>query len=124
MFCVAVQGLLRVLSAASRLPIPWLKSIVNPMIALLMGAAAMAQLDPVTKDGGRGVIINTASIAAEDGQMGQAAYSASKGGVAQLTKSLAAAWAEDGIRVNAIAPSITAEPPWRGFRSKPRACGD
>ena len=48
-------------------------------------AAAMAGLDPVTPDGGRGVIVNTSSVAAQDGQIGQAAYSASKGGVLGLT---------------------------------------
>ena len=45
----------------------------------------MAGLDPVTPDGGRGVIVYTASVAAEDGQIGQAAYAASKGGVLGLT---------------------------------------
>ncbi|WP_163366773.1 SDR family NAD(P)-dependent oxidoreductase, partial [Klebsiella aerogenes] len=48
-------------------------------------AAGMASLDTVTADGGRGVIVSTASVAAEDGQIGQVAYSASKGGVVGMT---------------------------------------
>ena len=69
-------------------------------------AAAMMALDPVTADGGRGVIVNTSSIAAFDGQIGQAAYAASKGGVASLTLPVARDLARDGIRVVAIMPGL------------------
>jgi NAD(P)-dependent dehydrogenase (short-subunit alcohol dehydrogenase family) len=69
-------------------------------------AAAMAALAPVTPDGGRGVIINTASVAAEDGQIGQAAYSASKGGIVGLTLPVARDLAGYGIRVMSIMPGI------------------
>lgn len=69
-------------------------------------AVAMAALDPVTPDGGRGVIVNTASVAAEDGQIGQAAYSASKGGVLGLTLPVARDLASHGIRVMSIMPGI------------------
>ncbi|MGB0920207.1 MAG: SDR family NAD(P)-dependent oxidoreductase [Alphaproteobacteria bacterium] len=69
-------------------------------------AAGMSQLDPVTKDGERGVIINTASVAAFDGQVGQAAYSASKGGVVGMTLPIARDLSRDGIRVNTIAPGL------------------
>ena len=69
-------------------------------------AASMVKLDPVCEDGERGVIVCTASVAAEDGQMGQAAYSASKGGVAAMTLPIARDLARDGIRVNTILPGI------------------
>ena len=70
-------------------------------------AKGMLDLEPL-EDGERGAIVNTASVAAEDGQMGQAAYSASKGGVAQLTKGMAADLARHGIQVNALSPGYFA----------------
>ena len=69
-------------------------------------AEQMAKNEPVNKDGGRGVIINTASVAAFDGQIGQAAYSASKGGVVGMTLPMARELARFGIRVMTIAPGI------------------
>jgi NAD(P)-dependent dehydrogenase (short-subunit alcohol dehydrogenase family) len=69
-------------------------------------AAGMAGLDPLGEDGERGVIVNTASIAAWDGQIGQAAYAASKAGVAGMTLPMARDLARSGIRVTAIAPGI------------------
>src|SRR5207244_6032728 len=68
-----------------------------------LAAAAMAKNQPGT-DGERGVIINTASVAAYDGQIGQAAYSASKGGVVSMTLPIARDLASLGIRVCTIAP--------------------
>lgn len=73
-------------------------------------AVGMASLDPVDASGEKGVIINTASVAAEDGQMGQAAYAASKGGVVSLTLPLARDLMAEGIRVNAILPGIFETP--------------
>lgn len=69
-----------------------------------LAAAAMANNAPITEDGGRGVIINTASVAAFDGQIGQAAYSASKGGIVAMTLPIARELARFGIRVVTIAP--------------------
>jgi NAD(P)-dependent dehydrogenase (short-subunit alcohol dehydrogenase family) len=69
-------------------------------------AAAMAGLDPVTEDGGRGVIVNTASVAATDGQIGQAAYASSKGGVVGLTLPVARDLSGFGIRVMTIMPGL------------------
>jgi NAD(P)-dependent dehydrogenase (short-subunit alcohol dehydrogenase family) len=69
-------------------------------------AAGMAGLAPVTKDGGRGVIVSTASVAAEDGQIGQAAYAASKGGINGLTLPVARDLAREGIRVMTIMPGL------------------
>lgn len=73
-------------------------------------AVGMASLDPLDASGEKGVIVNTASVAAEDGQMGQAAYAASKGGVVSLTLPLARDLMAEGIRVNAILPGIFETP--------------
>ncbi|MCB9139812.1 MAG: SDR family NAD(P)-dependent oxidoreductase [Caldilineaceae bacterium] len=74
-----------------------------------LAAARIAQAEP-GEDGERGVLVNTASIAAYDGQMGQAAYASSKGGVVGLTLPLARDLARDGIRVMTIAPGIFETP--------------
>ena len=71
-------------------------------------AQGMVAADPVGEE--RGVIINTASIAAYEGQMGQAAYAASKGGIAGLTLPMARDLSRDGVRVMAIAPGIFGTP--------------
>jgi NAD(P)-dependent dehydrogenase (short-subunit alcohol dehydrogenase family) len=97
---------------------------VNLTGTFLMGAhcaLAMAQLDPVTQDGGRGVIINTASVAAEDGQMGQAAYSASKGGVVGMTLPMARDLAVYGIRVVSIMPGLFETPMMASLSDELRA---
>lgn len=73
-------------------------------------AEQMANNDPVNDDGGRGVIINTASIAAYEGQVGQLAYSASKGGVVGMTLPMARDLASYGIRVNTIVPGLIHTP--------------
>lgn len=76
-------------------------------------AAGMLTLNPL-ENGERGVITNTASIAAEDGQVGQAAYSAAKGGVVGMTLPIARDFMNDGIRINTILPGIFATPPMLG----------
>lgn len=75
-----------------------------------LAAAEMAKTDPVDADGSRGAIVNTASVAAFDGQIGQAAYSASKGGIVGMTLPVARDLASVGIRVNTIAPGIIDTP--------------
>jgi NAD(P)-dependent dehydrogenase (short-subunit alcohol dehydrogenase family) len=70
----------------------------------------MAKNTPVTTDGERGVIVNVASVAAFDGQVGQAAYSASKSGVAGMTLPIARDLVKQGIRVVTIAPGIFETP--------------
>jgi NAD(P)-dependent dehydrogenase (short-subunit alcohol dehydrogenase family) len=81
-------------------------NLIGTFNMIAQSAAGMAALDPITSDGGRGVIVNTASVAAEDGQMGQAAYAASKGGVVSLTLPVARDLARDGIRVMTILPGL------------------
>lgn len=73
-------------------------------------AHAMSGLDPITDDGERGVIINAASIAAYEGQIGQAAYSASKGGIVAMTLPAARELGRFGIRIMAIAPGAVSTP--------------
>lgn len=73
-------------------------------------AARMVTADPIDADGARGVIINTASVAAFDGQVGQVAYSASKGGIVAMTLPMARDLADKGIRVNTIAPGLFLTP--------------
>lgn len=85
-------------------------NLIGTFNMLRLASADMATLEPVTKSGERGVIINTASIAAFEGQIGQAAYAASKGGVVALTLPAARELARIGIRVMAIAPGAVATP--------------
>jgi len=80
-------------------------NLVGTFRCIAKSAAGMLTLDPL-EDGERGAIVNTASVAAEDGQMGQAAYSASKGGVVGMTLPIARDLMSEGIRVNTILPGI------------------
>lgn len=77
---------------------------------LRLAANEMKNNEPYTDSGERGVIINTASVAAFDGQMGQAAYAASKAGIAGMTLPLSRDLSEFGIRVNTIAPGVFMTP--------------
>ena len=79
-------------------------NLIGTFRCIAKSAAGMLTLDPI--DGERGAIVNTASVAAEDGQMGQAAYSASKGGVVGMTLPIARDLSSEGIRVNTILPGI------------------
>jgi NAD(P)-dependent dehydrogenase (short-subunit alcohol dehydrogenase family) len=85
-------------------------NLIGSFNMLRLAAAAMSSAPALNDDGERGVIINTASVAAFEGQIGQAAYSASKGGVAALTLPAARDLARSGIRVLAIAPGILKTP--------------
>jgi NAD(P)-dependent dehydrogenase (short-subunit alcohol dehydrogenase family) len=80
-------------------------NLIGTFNALRFAAAAMVGNEPL-EDGERGVCVNTASIAAYDGQVGQVAYSASKGGVVAMTLPTARDLAQYGIRVNTIAPGL------------------
>jgi NAD(P)-dependent dehydrogenase (short-subunit alcohol dehydrogenase family) len=77
---------------------------------LRQSAAAMARTDPLDADGQRGAIVNMASVAAFDGQIGQASYSASKGGIVGMTLPIARDLSPAGIRVNTIAPGLIDTP--------------
>ncbi len=84
-------------------------NLIGTFNVMALAAEKIAATEPDT-DGQRGVIVNTASIAAYDGQVGQAAYSSSKGGIVGLTLPAARDLAQYGIRVNTIAPGIVETP--------------
>ncbi len=84
-------------------------NLVGTFNVIRLAASVMATTEPL-EHGSRGVIVNTASVAAYDGQVGQAAYSASKGGIVGMTLPIARDLAVVGIRVNTIAPGIMDTP--------------
>ncbi|MCW2166071.1 NAD(P)-dependent dehydrogenase, short-chain alcohol dehydrogenase family [Microbacterium hydrothermale] len=95
-------------------------NLIGTYNVVAQASAVMAKTDP-TDGGDRGVIVNTASVAAFDGQIGQPAYSASKGGVHAMTLPLARELARHGIRVVTIAPGIMETPMLKGL---PQAAQD
>jgi NAD(P)-dependent dehydrogenase (short-subunit alcohol dehydrogenase family) len=90
-------------------------NLIGTFNVVRLAAEAMAKNEPTEADGERGVIVNTASVAAFDGQVGQVAYAASKGGVAAMTLPVARDLASLGIRVVAIAPGIFDTPMMAGL---------
>ncbi|MAP75055.1 MAG: 3-hydroxyacyl-CoA dehydrogenase [Acidimicrobiaceae bacterium] len=85
-------------------------NLIGSFNVLSRAAAAMARTEPLDQDGQRGAVVNMASVAAFDGQIGQAAYSASKGGIVGMTLPIARDLAVAGIRVNTIAPGLIDTP--------------
>ena len=116
--CAGIGTPGRVLGKAGPMPLADFARVVTVNLigtfnVIRLAAEAMAQTDPV--DGERGVIINTASIAAYDGQVGQAAYAASKGGVVGMTLPIARDLAQSLIRVVTIAPGLFDTPMLQGL---------
>jgi NAD(P)-dependent dehydrogenase (short-subunit alcohol dehydrogenase family) len=110
MNCAGILGAGRVLGREGPMP---LKNFAGTVMVNLVGSfnvakagAALMQSNDPGNDGERGVIVNTASVAAYEGQIGQAAYSASKGGVVGMTLPMARELSRFGIRVMTIAPGI------------------
>ncbi|GAP67482.1 dehydrogenase of unknown specificity,short-chain alcohol dehydrogenase like protein [Mizugakiibacter sediminis] len=108
--CAGILGAGRVLGKEGPMP---LKTFAGTVMVNLVGsfnvakaAAALMQHNAPGEDGERGVIVNTASIAAFEGQIGQAAYSASKGGVVGMTLPMAREFARIGVRVMTVAPGV------------------
>lgn len=85
-------------------------NLLGTFRCIAKSAAGMMTLDPVDEYGERGAMVNTASVAAEDGQIGQAAYSASKAGVLGMTLPIARDLMSEGIRINTILPGIFSTP--------------
>ncbi len=85
-------------------------NLIGTFNTLRLAAADMAKLEPLTEDGLKGVIVNTASVAGYEGQIGQAAYTASKGGIIGLTIQAARDLSSNGVRVCTIAPGIMMTP--------------
>jgi NAD(P)-dependent dehydrogenase (short-subunit alcohol dehydrogenase family) len=108
--CAGIGPAKRIVGRDGPMPLPDFERVIKVNLigtfnAMRLAAADMQPLEPLA-DGERGVIVSTASVAAFEGQVGQAAYSASKGGIAALTMPAARELAQFGIRVNAIAPGI------------------
>ena len=108
--CAGVGTAMRTITKGGPMPLELFEMVVKVNLIgtfnmiRLFGARASAT--EALHDGERGVIVNTASVAAYDGQIGQAAYAASKGGVVGMTLPIAREFAQFGIRVNTIAPGI------------------
>jgi NAD(P)-dependent dehydrogenase (short-subunit alcohol dehydrogenase family) len=85
-------------------------NLIGTFNLMRIGAAAVAKTDPADEDGQRGVVVNTASVAALEGQTGQLAYSASKGGIVGMTVPAARDLSVVGVRVNTICPGIIDTP--------------
>ncbi|HED13112.1 MAG TPA: SDR family NAD(P)-dependent oxidoreductase [Gammaproteobacteria bacterium] len=118
--CAGVGTAGRIVSRSGPLPLDDFRKVIEVNLigtfnVMRLVAAAMLELSALEPDGVRGVVINTASVAAYDGQIGQAAYSASKGGIVSLTLTAAREFASFGIRVMTIAPGLIATPMLLGF---------
>ncbi|MFT4009757.1 MAG: SDR family NAD(P)-dependent oxidoreductase [Nocardioidaceae bacterium] len=85
-------------------------NLIGSFDALRIAATAMSRTEPLDESGERGVVVNVASVAAFDGQIGQAAYSASKGGIVGMTLPVARDLSAIGIRVNTVAPGLIDTP--------------
>jgi len=108
--CAGIGPARRIVGREGPMPLPDFERVIRINLIgtfnmLRLAAADMQGLEPLA-DGERGVIVSTASVATFEGQVGQAAYASSKGGVAALTLPAARELAQQGIRVNAIAPGI------------------
>ncbi len=120
--CAGIGAAAKVLGKKGPLPIAGFESVVKVNLigtinTIRLAAEKMMDNTP-NDDGERGVIINTASVAAFDGQIGQAAYSASKAGVVGMTLPIAREFADYGIRVNTIAPGLFLTPMLAGLPEK------
>src|SRR5246500_620392 len=107
--CAGIGNAIKTLSKDGPFPLDGFKKVIGVNLigtfnVLRLGAERIANAEPLGEE--RGVIINTASVAAFDGQIGQAAYSASKGGVVGMTLPIARDLASKGIRVVTIAPGL------------------
>jgi NAD(P)-dependent dehydrogenase (short-subunit alcohol dehydrogenase family) len=117
--CAGIGTAGRILGRGGPMPLDDFRRVVEVNLIgsfnlLRLAAAEMTRLDPFT-DGERGLVVLTASVAAYEGQIGQAAYSASKGGIVGLTLPAARELAQFGVRVMAIAPGIFGTPMLAGL---------
>lgn len=123
--CAGVGTPGRTLGKDGPLPLKYFNGVIQVNLlgtfnTLRLCANEMQHNEPVNADGERGVVINTASVAAFDGQIGQAAYSASKGGVVGMTLPVARDLARSGVRVCTIAPGIFETPMMAGAPDRVR----
>ena len=108
--CAGIIGAGRVLGREAPMALDYFAKVIQVNLVgsfnVCKAAGAAMESNPAGEDGERGVIISTASVAAYDGQIGQAAYSASKAGIVGMTLPIAREFARIGVRVNVIAPGI------------------
>jgi NAD(P)-dependent dehydrogenase (short-subunit alcohol dehydrogenase family) len=108
--CAGIIGAGRVLGREAPMALDFFSKVIQVNLIgsfnIIKAAGAAMESNPPGADGERGVIVSTASVAAFDGQIGQAAYSASKGGIVGMTLPIAREFARIGVRVNAVAPGI------------------
>jgi NAD(P)-dependent dehydrogenase (short-subunit alcohol dehydrogenase family) len=124
--CAGILGAGRILGREAPMALDYFEQVLRVNVAgsfnvLRLAADAMAKLPEIGDAKERGVIINTASIAAYEGQIGQAAYAASKGAIVSLTLPAAREFARIGVRVNAIAPGPVDTPMVAGMPDDVRA---
>lgn len=117
--CAGIGTPGKVVSKGEPMPLEQFEKVISVNLigsfnVIRVAAAAMQKNEPNT-EGERGLIISTASVAAYEGQIGQAAYSASKGGIVSMTLPIAREFAKDGIRVMAIAPGLMQTPMFDGL---------
>lgn len=123
--CAGVGAAARTVGRNGPMPLAMFEKIVQINLigtfnVLRLSAEKMQRNEPCTDDGERGVIVNVASVAAYDGQIGQAAYSASKGGIVSMTLPIARDLGKAGIRVMTIAPGIFETPMMAGAPAEVR----
>jgi len=113
--CAGILAAKRLVGKAGPMPLAEFQEVIAVNLVgsfnlMRLAAAAMINQEPLNDSGERGVIINTASVAAFEGQIGQVAYSASKGGIVAMTLPAARELAQFGIRVMSIAPGLVDTP--------------
>lgn len=118
--CAGIAPAMRVVGRDGPMPLDAFDQVIQVNLVgsfnmLRLAAAGMSGMTPEGDDGERGVIINTASVSAFEGQIGQAAYSASKAGVAGMTLPIARELARFGVRVMTIAPGLMGTPMLHGM---------
>ncbi|GAH44838.1 unnamed protein product, partial [marine sediment metagenome] len=119
--CAGIGGAIRTVSKNGAHPLDKFRQVINVNLigtfnVIRLFAESLSKLEPVGEE--RGVIVNTASVAAYEGQIGQAAYAASKAGVVGLTLPVARDLAQSLIRVNSIAPGIFLTPLLSGLSAE------
>src|SRR5690606_25879251 len=123
--CAGIGNAARTVGRNGAMPLDLFQKVIQVNLigtfnVLRLCAEQMQNNEPLNADGERGVIVNVASVAAFDGQIGQAAYSASKGGIASMTLPIARDLAKLGIRVMTIAPGIFETPMMAGMPEEVR----
>lgn len=117
--CAGIGTPGKVVSKGEPMPLEQFEKVISVNLIgsfnVIRVAAAAMQKNESNTEGERGLIISTASVAAYEGQIGQAAYSASKGGIVSMTLPIAREFARDGIRVMAIAPGLMQTPMFDGL---------